>query len=239
MQFNLYGLFLIIAFILNSIIIVRETQKYNMRYYETIGLLIFENTGIVLGAKILAMFQNDNKSFITAGFSSYGGLIGAIIFIILFSIIFKEKLEYLLCLCFLPVPLMYSISKIGCVVSGCCYGINYSGTGSIIYHNSSVAPNNVELFPVQLLETIVFFLIFCIGYIYYRKHKFTLKTVSILTGFCAFSKGIIFYLRNESNENYFSSHQIICLALIFLSIVFVCAQKLKNKQLNSKNSKTL
>ena len=44
---------------------------------------------------------------------------------------------------------MYSIGKIGCLLVGCCYGIEYSGPFSIVYNYSYSDIVGVRLFPIQ------------------------------------------------------------------------------------------
>ena len=54
-DFPLYSLFIIIA-LLSNIIIILLTSKYSK--IETICLLLYENTGILLGAKLLTYILN-------------------------------------------------------------------------------------------------------------------------------------------------------------------------------------
>ena len=63
----------------------------------------------------------------------------------------------------LSLPAMYSISKLGCFFTGCCFGIPYNGIFSVYY--PGVYFNNV--FPINLLSCInrftCFILRFCFG----------------------------------------------------------------------------
>ena len=61
----------------------------------------------------------------------------------------------------LPLPLLYAVGKIGCFIAGCCYGIEYYGIGNVVYNyvpKSEII--GLHLFPIQIVESIVFFLIF-------------------------------------------------------------------------------
>lgn len=52
-------------------------------------------------------------------------------------------------------PLMYSIGKIGCFLSGCCEGFVYNGIGSVSY-NYVPNPTGLSYFPIQIIESITF-----------------------------------------------------------------------------------
>ena len=94
------------------------------------------------------------------GLSSYGAVIGLIVMLFLYSKQHKKKFKDLLFAIMPSIPLMYGIGKIGCFLVGCCYGIKYYGPLSITYNYSPSAPKDIGLFPIQLLEAIVFIIIF-------------------------------------------------------------------------------
>ena len=74
---------------------------------------------------------------------------------------------------------MYAIGKIGCFLVGCCYGIKYSGIFSVVYNYSLHAPVGVSLFPIQLVESIVFLLIFIYMLNKKLQNKFNTQTIGI------------------------------------------------------------
>lgn len=51
------------------------------------------------------------------------------------------------------IPIGHTIGRIGCVMAGCCYGIEYDGPFAIFYSNNIAGiPVSQGYFPVQLLE---------------------------------------------------------------------------------------
>ena len=64
---------------------------------------------------------------------------------------------------------MYAVGKIGCFFAGCCYGIEYNGFLNVTYNYSAIAPKGISLFPIQLLESIVFLIIFLYTFIKFHK----------------------------------------------------------------------
>ena len=151
-------------------------------------------------------------------FSSIGGLIGVAVGVIVLSFLFKEYRSPLIKAYALVIPLMYSISKMGCFLVGCCYGIEYDGPFSVTYSGRLAHRPDVELFPVQLTETVVFFAIFLFGLIleYRIKSKYS---VSFLVIICALAKGSLDFLRSSHVDQIISVNQAACLIIIVLTVI--------------------
>lgn len=231
-NFSLYVIMLIISLISNVIVVLCIYKKYNLTTDETIGALVYENIGIIFGAKVLTYLENTNlyKNFVflNIGFTSYGALLGAFICLFIFKIQFKKKAKDIY-YTFLPsIPLMYAIGKIGCFLVGCCYGMKYSGPGSIIYNYSSIAPKNISLFPVQILETLIFTLIFIYTIKKTIKNKFNNKELGIFIILCGTSKFLLDFLRMKTTSNIFSTNQLLSLVFIFIGI-FIFIKYLKEE----------
>ena len=115
---------------------------------------------------LLTYVSSGGKSF---GLSSIGGLVGMYGSVLTLALIVgdKEQSRVMFENCTLALPLMYSVSKLGCLFAGCCHGRPYSGPFSIEYTGKVTETGGV--FPVQLSETVVFFLIFAAGVIMFAK----------------------------------------------------------------------
>lgn len=233
-KLSLYAIMILLSLLINIIIVIIIHKKFNFSSAEIIGALIYENIGIIFGAKILDYIQNYNQydkfDFSNLGLSSYGAIIGAILCLLIFSFQFKKPLKDML-FTFMPsIPLMYAIGKIGCFLAGCCHGIEYNGIGSIIYKYSEIAPNYIHLFPVQLLEAIVFTLIFIYMINKNLKNKFNMRIVGISFILCGIAKFILDYFRMSHVDTILSLNQIISIVFILIGIYIV----LKNKTIDSK-----
>lgn len=232
-KISFYSLAIILSLIANVIVVLLLSKKYKFTLYEVIGALVYENIGVIFGAKALTYLQNisyyDTFNFYTLGLSSYGGLIGGILCLIIFCLQFKKSIKELLFLFMPSIPLMYSIGKIGCFLVGCCYGIEYNGLGSILYNHSLVAPEGVHLFPVQILEAIVFMVIFFYMFICQKGNKFNWKTLGISFCLCGLCKFILDYFREGHVGKFISLNQVISLFFIFIGIfIFVRSKKEKS-----------
>jgi len=155
---------------------------------------MFGIIGIGIGAKLLYiitilpdLIKNfsilDWKTLIPrllqGGFVFYGGLIGGIIGIYIYSRLFKISFKKL-CMILIPVvPIFHSIGRIGCLLAGCCHGREYNGFGSITFYNTNLAPTGVPLFPMQIVESVCNLIIFAIILLTYKKFKGTYKTIGL------------------------------------------------------------
>ena len=119
------------------------------------------------------------------------------------------------------IPLIYSIGKIACFLTGCCYGIEYNGPFSIRYLYSQSNINGVSLFPIQLLESIVFFIIFIISFNIVIRGKVNNKNIGILTIMIFLCKFLLDFLRFTHMENLISFNQIMCIPFILFGLSLI------------------
>ena len=136
-------------------------------------ILFFSFCGMVVGAKIFGFLTGIYRdiglgklitvdSLLDTGIVFYGGLLGGIgIYAFCLKVspigVDKQALD-VLAVC---IPLFHSITRIGCFLSGCCYGKVYTGPLSIKYIVSidgCIDINN--RFPVQLMEALFEFVLF-------------------------------------------------------------------------------
>ncbi len=151
------------------------------------------------------------------GFSSIGGLLGLLLGNFILGKVFKKSRSVLWTAYCSIIPLIYSISKMGCFLVGCCYGIPYNGPFNVTY--SGKAPlTYVHLFPVQLAEVIVFFGIFLLSYyvIYIRQSKHGILFCLVL---CSLAKFSLEFLRSANMKNVLGINQIFCLVIVFVVIL--------------------
>ena len=221
----LYLVAILFALIINIIIVFLIARKYSYSITEIICLLLYENVGIIGGAKILTFIQNYQElkgefNFFSLGLSSYGAVIGALAFLLLFSLQFKKSLKELLYIFMPSLPLMYAIGKIGCFLVGCCHGIEYNGIFKILYKYSTITPNTY-LFPVQIFETITFLIIFIYMIIKHLKNQFNQKTLGISFVLCGIAKFLLDFLRMSHKDIIISTNQIISIIFIIIGILII------------------
>lgn len=136
-------------------------------------ILFFSFCGMVVGAKIFGFLTGIYRdiglgklitvdSLLDTGIVFYGGLLGGIgVYAFCLKVrpigVDKQALD-ILAVC---IPLFHSITRIGCFLSGCCYGKVYTGPLSIKYIVSIDGCIDINSrFPVQLMEALFEFVLF-------------------------------------------------------------------------------
>lgn len=173
--FYLFGIYVssytitaIIGAVIAVLFAVTEYKKRRGERFPMLITLLLSSIGAAVGGSLLYAVTNMGywyllseadsfKAFLAAavrifgGAVYYGGLIGGIIA----GMITVKAKKY-------PVPditdcaapavaLFHAFGRIGCFLSGCCYGVE-SDFG-FIYHNALIeSANGVRRFPVQLFE---------------------------------------------------------------------------------------
>lgn len=212
------------------VVIYKNLKKEKYEREIIIGLIIYIIAGAIVGGKYFTFATNFKKfngvfSFDKIGLSSYGAIIGIIIMLIIFSKQFKIGFENIMYVTMPSIPLIYGIGKIGCFITGCCYGIEYSGPFRIIYNYSLSAPNGVSLFPVQLLEAIVFIIIFIVIQVIIKRKLSRSSIICLIFITCGISKFLLDYLRHTINHNFLSINQIFSLIFVIIGISILLTRK--------------
>ena len=190
-----YGLIIFIGIFIGSIIsLFYFTKFFSIKKEDVFYCILYAVIGLGIGAKLLYIITNipfliENYQtldlydtflqMLKGGFVFYGGLIGGILGVFIYSKQFKISFKELLLILLPVVPLIHGIGRIGCLCAGCCYGMEYHGFGAITFHNSLLAPNDIPLFPMQIVEAICNFIIFIILLVTYKKFLGTYKTVGL------------------------------------------------------------
>ena len=201
--------------------------------------------GVFVGAKVLYLFTvlpsltEDVpqlfsspiiflKTYFQGGFVFYGGFYGGVIAVYLYSKVSKRpigKLIYAL----LPGGIFaHALGRIGCFLEGCCYGRPTNSFIGVCFTNSEIAPNNIPLIPVQLIEASVEIILFLIV-LYMRKKNaapvFLLSFYMTLYGAARFC--IEFYRFDDYRGfiGFLSLSQIISIITIFIGLLLYFRQK--------------
>ena len=164
------------------------------------------------------------------GFVFYGGLIGGIIGVFLYAKQFKISFQSLILILIPVVPLIHAIGRIGCLLAGCCYGMEYHGFGAITFEHSSLAPNGVPLFPMQIVESINNVIIFLILLVTYKKFLGTYKTVGLYLILYSIVRFILEFFRGDLIRGIYFSLSTSQWISIILFIVGTCIFLHKSKE---------
>lgn len=220
-KFPVYGICILLSLVVATIFIYINLRKNKIPKNIIMLSLFMTLYFVIVGAKLFTMLTSDNESltFWNAGLSSYGGAIGLIFSVIAFNIMYNKNKDVILTTYLLALPLLYSISKLGCFFVGCCKGIPYDGIFHVNYNNSHTV---ATVFPVQLLETILFACIFiaCLKINKCNSRKYINEIILIL---CAIGKFLLDFLRESHIGIILSPNQIV--SIIFLIVVMISIYK--------------
>ena len=154
----------------------------------------------------------------TGGLSSFAAALSLLIIVIIYEKVLPHNGLFIK-VTILSLPLMYSIAKIGCFLAGCCEGIPYNGILSVTYTNGA----NMPLFPVQLLESISFMILFII------LNKIKSKNIIYITLItCSILKYLLDFLRYSHIGHIITDNQLLSLILLVVTIIYMIIKKNSN-----------
>ena len=208
----IYGIFIVISLLCGLVYGFFKLKKENVSKDHIALYFLIILAFSIIGGKLMTLITTDNESttFLSAGLSSYGGAIGIIMGIIYYEMINPHN-KLFIKTAIMPLPLIYGVAKLGCFFAGCCYGMPYNGILSVTYPDGL----NIPLFPIQLLESIVFILLFILLQHINKKHPKYIIEITIIV--CAFAKFILDFLRYIHLDQIISINQIVSLLFILLA----------------------
>lgn len=176
-----YGLFFFAGIVVAAGLGFVIAIKRKIDLFDFIAVIAYVLIGAILGAKLLFIAVSWNQikglpfvDIIKGGFVFYGGLIGGALGLGIFCWQFKENFWKFADLFTLLVPLGHAFGRIGCLLAGCCYGMEYHGPLSIVYGENTLnvlTPRGVPLFPVQAVESACLLILFGILCLFLKKLK--------------------------------------------------------------------
>lgn len=185
-SFGTYGICCVLGGIFAILLALRNAKQSQLARFSMLEACVWALFGGLLGAKLLYllvscsdiyhMFQDYGVtwdticSILEGGFVFYGGLLGGLASLAIYAHKQQQPLQrYLTCIA-PAVPLAHAFGRIGCFFAGCCYGIPFDPPIGICLTSAiSDAPKDVPLFPVQLLESGLNFILALILQICFQK----------------------------------------------------------------------
>ena len=175
-----------------------------------------------------------------SGLVFYGSLLGALLALYIFCKANHFPLRQYLNLGVLIYPLAHACGRVGCALTGCCYGIEYHGPLAITYSISQITPGasddlaDFSRFPIQPLEAVCELIIFFVLLYFYMKKG---DEFSVTTTYLLIYPVVRFFdefLRGDRIRGLwgpFSTSQWISLAILAVTIIYLIVKKKKSLQL--------
>ena len=224
-----YGFCIAVGVVLSFYFLSKDKKLASLVSYDK--LLTCFQIGFfaaVFGGRLLFFMSNPEQLSSILDFVWYGGLsiLGAIISTIAVLFLYL-KINNINPVSFLDraaifAPLMEAFGRIGCFMSGCCYGQPTSLPWAITYTDpNSKAPLLIELHPAQLYSALLFFLAFFFLYLFLQ-HRNNKPGVLFLA-YVSMTSAIRFSTDFLRWDREFSPYvKIFSISQIIAILIFVC-----------------
>ena len=171
---------------------------------------------------------NPRQLFSMATFESagtfYGGVLGGVLFVILYTHFQKMPLLNVLDLCAAPVALGHAIGRVGCFAAGCCYGKPTSLPWGVTFTNpvaSRIAgtPLGLPIHPTQLYEAAAEFLNFLLLLWLSSRRRFTGQLIGAYFMLYGIERGAIEFLRGDPGRGLMFHDTISLMQLVSAGLI--------------------
>jgi len=240
LSINSFGLCLAFSLMVFIYFVSKDSTLQKMlKLDDIINLTIYTALIGVISGRILYIITEFPKyesfwgliDFSSGGSSVFGSFIGVASYLIFFAYKNNFHILELLDVVGIYVPIIHSISRVGCFLAGCCYGCETNLPWGITYTNpETVAPLYITIHPTQLYSAVIFFCIWLFMYFNFAKVKpqisgliFSLYLIfsSLERLFIDFIRGDRTFLLNKYHLfTMLSFHQLIALNLLLVG--FIC-----------------
>ncbi|MGI6152721.1 MAG: prolipoprotein diacylglyceryl transferase [Christensenellaceae bacterium] len=160
-----YAFFIMIGYVAGLLVALVRHRPAELQLSDTFFAYIFAGIGAFLGGKLffaiqgipqfLALREQYGISFfdyfLAGGLVYYGACIGVVAMMFLYAKLYKVPAFKIVDTLIVSLPLAQAFGRVGCFMTGCCYGIP-SQTLGVYFTASEVAPHGEPLLPIQLIE---------------------------------------------------------------------------------------
>ena len=249
-QITLYFIMSLIGIFVAGLFAIKLVKKNKRDTNEFLEVALVASIGLFFGAHILYGITNidaliklitrfnrltsvkefiDIFIFIFGGSVFYGGLIGALVVGYLY--IKKKKLDskFYFDIAAVIIPLFHFFARIGCFLSGCCYGVE-SHIGFTYHYSLVEQANGVNRFPIQLVESGYNLMLFIFLYVLYKKDKFRGKLIYLYLILYPIGRFIVEFFRGDDYRGFIfgiSTSQFISIILLLFSVANLIIKRKK------------
>lgn len=217
-NFPCYGIIIVFSVIIGMLYIYLNLKKDGYKNKQILLYFIMYIAFAFICGKMYTVLAYGENDILSSGLSAYGGLIGVVIGSIIFERILPTDgkiIEYTI----LSLPLVYGLTKIACFIVGCCGGIPYDGIFKIKY----VDVLNIWQFPIQIVETIIFLLIFIVCHFSKKNNNINYIVMILVSTF----KFLLDFLRYDHINTLITRNQMFSIILLFITIIAYIVNKNK------------
>jgi phosphatidylglycerol:prolipoprotein diacylglycerol transferase len=204
---------------------------WNLGIYMVLVALVVAKIWLVLSSWDYYM-ANPREIFsmavLQSGGTFYGGVVGAMLTIIIYTYVKKIPILPLLDTFAFAVPLGHSIGRLGCLAAGCCYGKPTSVPWAVTFKSELAehlagTPLGVPLHPTQIYESTVEFLNFLIIVWLAKRQRFTGQLVGTYFLLYGFERGTIEFFRGDPGRTLMFHNSVSLMQLTSVALILTGA----------------
>jgi phosphatidylglycerol---prolipoprotein diacylglyceryl transferase len=202
-------------------------QVWNLGIYGILIALATSKIWLILSAWGYYS-ANPGEIFSIATFQSagvfYGGIIGGILWVVLYTHFQKMSFLAVLDLGAAPVALGHAIGRLGCFAAGCCYGRPTLVPWGVTFTNPlaekvSGTPLNVSLHPTQLYESAAEFLNFVLLVWFGAKRRLTGQIVGAYFILYGIERGTIEFFRGDPGRTLMFHDRVSLMQFVSVALI--------------------
>ena len=256
-----YGIMTASGVLAGGFFVCRTAKKRNHDDNDYIIFMLICAIGVLVGShllyaitqwKIIGIFLSNldrfaatfgdliaNLIYIFGGSVFYGGLLGGIAAGVIYGKIKKLDLKEYSDICTPMIPLFHAFGRVGCFLGGCCFGIE-SPLGFTVHGNELVPMiNDVQRFPVQLLEASLNLILFFVLWYLLKKDIFKGRLIFVYLLSYSVIRFFDEFLRGDTYRGFLfvlSTSQIISILIFAVVVIDILTTFIKSKKRQTKNT---
>ena len=238
------------------LVILFYTQRLGKRHgldeIHILYMLLFSFVGVLIGGHLLYGITNlqliadtlrnlqeldsfwaviERLALIFGGSVYYGGLIGAVLVFFIYLKRNRLPIGPYSDVAAPAIPLFHFFGRLGCFLSGCCYGVEWK-YGLTYHYSLAESANGVPRFPVQLVEAALNFGLALFLYNCLKKGRLKNRLLALYFSVYPVYRFLLEYLRGDEYRGFLgqlSTSQIISLALLLTVSIYWIISAFRNK----------
>lgn len=242
LKIPMYGLSILIGLAVATLIGRKLISEKKLCFWDFVIISACTVGFGFAGAKILfVIISTEAKNYLYAlveassGYVFYGGLICGVAGFFIGVKIAQVKAINFVSIFAILLPIVHGFGRIGCFCGGCCYGILWDGFPAVKYSCPLTDVQcGVGIFPVQLVEAFLLFLLALILWICDRKIKTTpsYDTIFIYALIYTPLRFCLEFFRGDAARKFvfgFSTSQFISIIIFFVALFLLMLNKFNNE----------
>ena len=257
-----YGIMMLAGLGIAMLLLMLRSEKFNVTKLDSVLVACMAFAGVITGGLAIKPIMNfprlvmhwDLYSKVPLGeflsgyfgeFVFYGGLIGGAIAVIWFCRHYKMSVPDVAGLAAPVIPIAHAFGRVGCLLTGCCYGMEVSASHplAVVYPERAGvlgelgAPAGVPLLAVPLIEAGGNLIIAGIILLLERKIKISGFGVLIYGMLYAVQRFFLEFYRGDPMRGFYgplTTSQIISLVVFtfcaVLAVISICKSAAKAKR---------